>query len=381
MTPRARGQRAVEGGGLYDLSPGTAYTVMPLGFTHQWQDLNGDGEKQDTGRIWVAAYDKKYQSEEEFDREDPYRFHASALFLVVIGEDAGKTGKMGCPLQDLRIDPLGQAWELEYKTDKDKRSAFARLLVASGCGLEPGGGGEQPWERAIDEYVEAVGEANPHLFIPAPTEEQMAEHDLSGTPLLGMTREMFLMGLEAFWLEKSPVLSCKTKEDEGIFDYETLMATDVGLVPTVRANFARNGAVTERIAEARAIRASHRAVRVTEATPGMPWFEKVNDLEGASIPFLEDTGPEIIAKGAMWDHVRRIYQSLDQEGKTQVSSLLTAKEVVPGRDTFEAISFVVAEKLHKQIASLAPSVELAEDEQTVIGDAKRKAPEQAPVSL
>lgn len=374
MSRRTRPQEEAEARSDFDLEEDKSYTVMPIGFTSQWLDSNGDGRKdQNTGRLFIVAHDKKYQSEEEFDRTDPRRFKANCILLVLTGPDAGKTGKLGCGLQDLIIDPLGQGWNPRYGGDKGWRSAFSKLLIA--CGLSMKAGEIADWQDQVDEYVEALAAKHPYMLLPVPAIEQMAEYGLEGEPLPGWTRELVLRGLTSVFLRREFVLQCKTKLSEGrvVFDHESVQAQDEELLPTVRAKYRQSEAVMEVLGTAKALSEDLWAKPISTARPGMPFYEEIDDLLGQPdrVPFSEP--PEhIIAKEAMWGHVRRFYKASAQEQREQIARVLMGKGMVVGVDTFEKLSLQTAYAAYSDVMSLgvaAVGEYLQADEATVIRDA------------
>lgn len=372
--PRTKKQRASEGGGGFDLPGGESFTVVPVGFMHRWKDLDGDGKKQDTGRLWLGAYEKKYKSEEAFERWDPYRFHVTALLLVVMGPEAGKTGNLGLALQDLHVDDYGQSWTVDYRADRDTRSAFARFLDACGLALDPGQ--LAGWQGIVAEHIEQVTEKHPYLLGPVPTKEEVdrynkrivASHGLEDAAdlMIGQetfpawSRELILMGLEKVLLDELPVLVAKTKAGGKVFDYESVQAQTAELVPTIRAGFSED--VVGVIKARRALRDNLFCVPLEDAMPGMPWREKVDEPTEyglTHIPFMPDevagvekTPDQIVAIAAMWDVIRRAYAEGDKQ--KEIAERLFKAGVIPGQDTLEKLTYKEAVHVYADLAEAHP---------------------------
>lgn len=393
--PRTKRQRTSEGGGGFDLPGGQSFTVVPVGFMHRWKDLDGDGKKQDTGRLWVGAYEKKYKSEEKFERWDPYRFSVTALLLVVMGPEAGKTGNLGLALQDLHIDDFGQSWTVDYRADKDSRSAFARFLDA--CGLALDADEVAGWQELVAIYIEQMTDKHPFLLGPVPTEEEVdrynerviAEHgpEDAADLMIGeetfpaWSRELVLMGLETVLLDKLPVLVAKTKAGGKVFDYESVQPQTAELVPTIRAKFSEE--VWEVIKARRSLRDDLFCAPIEDATPGMPWREKVDEpteYNLTQIPFMPDeiadadTDAQVVAKAAMWGVIKRAYG--EGSKKKGIAEVLSKAGVTPGQDTLEKLPYGQAEGVYLDLSERFPNLMTAtEDEMTVMIDAATLTPE------
>ena len=394
--PRTKRQRTSEGGGGFDLPGGQSFTVVPVGFMHRWKDLDGDGKKQDTGRLWVGAYEKKYKSEEKFERWDPYRFNVTALLLVVMGPEAGKTGNLALALQDLHIDDFGQSWTVDYRADRDSRSAFARFLDACGLALDPDE--VAGWQQLVADYVERMTEKHPFLLGPVPTKEEVdrynerviAEHGpedaadlMIGEEVLpAWSRELILMGFETVLLDNLPVLVVKTKDGGKAVDFKSVQAQTAELVPTIRAGFSEE--VWEVIKARRSLRDDLFCVPIEDATPGMPGRERVDELTEynlTQIPFMpdevagaENTPDQVIAVAAMWGIIKRAYG--EGSKKKEIAERLFKAGIVPGEDTLEKLPYGQAEGVYLDLSERFPNLMTAtEDEMTVMIDAATLTPE------
>jgi hypothetical protein len=345
-----------------------------VGFSPHWRNLGGES-KESTGRINILAYDKKYGSQEAFERDDPRRFGVFLNFVVAMGDHAGKSISVHCTLQDLVIDNLGQFWSWESYADRDSQSAITRALGSAG--FEFGDGVHAKWMDEVNEYGEVMATRFPYLLLPTPTAAEMAEAKIDGDPLPGITRELVLMGIDKIIVSGKPVFcQIETNASGERIVWNSIQRLAPELLPAVTATYMGNERAVKAVERAMLARQQDKALPIEGATTGMPYYEKRDD-EQQAIPFMPDevaqpepeTEEANAAKVAMWSHVKRLYNSADQEKRGSMATILFDGGInLKAKQTLLDVPYSQAGYIYHQIVEDAgeDGLPITEEEQAAI---------------
>ena len=385
MATRSRARPQEKADGFPTVPAGVTVTVVFVGFSHHWEDLNGDGDKEDTGRIRIMANTHDYDGQ-LYDPSDPGRFVAFPNFIVGLGEYAGTRVSMATNLKKLEVDDLGQSWLYRFQDDATWKNKFTRVLEAADFAFVDGE--TTAWMQAVDAFLETV-EDKPYLWLPVPSTDAMAEADLGEMePLPGLTRELILMGVESILVDRLPILTLKTRKatrKDGSaavrVQHDSVSRLPVELEANTRAGIYQNEAAMEAINRAIAARKSGPAVPLGNATLGMPGFETVDDHAGAQIPFTQgdtESSAQQAAKAVLRDHINRVAITLGDPFRKQawkvISDFLRPYGLAGQEGTgFIDIPFgqitVAYLAVMKEAGELAPAQLMTMDEVTLIRDA------------
>lgn len=329
MNRRSRAKPQEKSEGFPSVPAGRTVTVVFTGFSHHWED-QGEGEKQDTGRIRIMANTHDYDGQ-MYDPADPGRFVAFPSFIVGLGEHAGARVSMATNLKKLEVDGLGQSWLYRFQDDATWKNKFTRVLEAADFAFVDGE--TTAWMKAVDAFLETV-EDKPYLWLPVPSKEAMVEAGLGEMePLPGITRELILMGLESILENRLPILTLTTRKatrKDGSaavrVQHDSVSRLPVELEANTRAAIYQNEAAKEAINRAIAARKGGLALPLAAATLGMPGFESVDDHAGAQIPFTQgDTeSPAAQAgKAVLRDHINRVAAALGDPFRKQAWDVIS----------------------------------------------------------